>query len=131
MYEITIEKTFAAAHALRLPDGTLEPVHGHNWPVRVTLAADVLDALQTVIDFHDVEKWLDPLLAQVHNKHLNDVEPFRTGGVNPSAERVAWWIATSLQRDITASVHDAAARRFRLVSVCVGEAPGCYATYKP
>jgi 6-pyruvoyltetrahydropterin/6-carboxytetrahydropterin synthase len=123
MYEITISKTFAAAHAIRLPDGSLEPVHGHNWPVDVTVAADQLDAIETVMDFHVLEQAIDQLLTRVHNRHLNDVEPFIKTKVNPTAERVAWWIATEIARSLPAGI--------RMVSVRVGEAPGCSATYRP
>lgn len=127
MYEITIHKVFSAAHAIRLHDGSLEPLHGHNWSVEVTAAADQLDAIQTVMDFHVLEKHLDALLAKAHNRSLNEVEPFTDGrgglAVSPTAERVAWWIATVIDQALPAEV--------RLVSVKVGEAPGCYATYRP
>ncbi len=45
MHEITVSRQFTAAHALRLADGTREPVHEHDWDVRVTVAADELDAI--------------------------------------------------------------------------------------
>src|SRR4051812_27370017 len=35
-FEITTTRTFSAAHQLRLPDGSIEPLHGHNWRVKVT-----------------------------------------------------------------------------------------------
>ncbi|MFG0247922.1 MAG: 6-pyruvoyl tetrahydropterin synthase family protein [Phycisphaeraceae bacterium JB051] len=127
MYQIQIEKNFSASHAIALPDGSLEPLHGHNWPVVVTVQAQELDEIQTVMDFHVLEGWLDELIAKVHNRHLNEVKPF--GGeqgklaVNPTAERVAWWfgseIASRLPQHVT------------LVSVSVGEADGCTAVYLP
>ncbi len=87
------------------------------------MAADQLDAIETVMDFHVLEKSIDQLLARVHNRHLNDVEPFIKTKVNPTAERVAWWIATEIARGLPAGI--------RMVSVRVGEAPGCSAMYKP
>lgn len=125
MYEITIEKVFAASHAIRLGPTLIEPIHGHNWPLRVTVAADVLDAIETVMDFHELEKIVDALIAQVHNRHLNDVRPFGTdaGQINPTAERVAWWFGSEVARRLPASV--------RLVHATVGEAPGCFATWYP
>lgn len=123
MYEITLEKAFAAAHAIRLPDGSLEPVHGHNWPVTLVVAAEQLDEIETVMDFHVLEKSLDAVLAKVHNRHLNEVEPFVGCKVNPTAERVAWWIARQIAPTLPTNA--------RVVSVRVGEAPGCYATYRP
>jgi 6-pyruvoyltetrahydropterin/6-carboxytetrahydropterin synthase len=123
MYEITVSKMFAAAHAIRLPDGSLEAVHGHNWPVDVTVAAEQLDGIETVMDFHVLEQALDRLLARVHNRSLNDVEPFVQTKVNPTAERVAWWLGTEIAGGLPKGV--------RLVSVRVGEAPGCSASYRP
>ena len=125
MYEITVTKEFAAGHAIRLPDDTLEPVHGHNWRVTVTAASEELDGIETVMDFHILEAALQKLLDTVHNKHLNECAPFagKDGAlaVNPTAERVAWWIGQSLISAIKLPV--------KLVSVEVTEAPGCAAKW--
>ena len=123
MYSITIERSFSAAHAIRLPDGTLEPVHGHNWPVEVSVGSVGLDGIETVMDFHVLAAAVDGALAELDNRHLNEVEPFVGTRVNPTAERVAWWIAQRVGRALPAGV--------RLESVRVGEAPGCYASYRP
>ena len=108
----------------------MEPVHGHNWSVKVTVAADELDAMEVVMDFHVLEKAVDDLIAAVNNGHLNHVPPFAAAGpgenelaVNPSAERVAWWIGTEVAPQLPAHV--------RLTCVEIGEAPGCLATYRP
>jgi 6-pyruvoyl-tetrahydropterin synthase len=109
-------------------------VHGHNWPVSVTVAAEKLDAIETVMDFHILEKTLDGLMARVHNRHLNEVAPFAAAAdaknrakhglaVNPTAERVAWWIGTEVVKALPQGV--------KLVQASVGEAPGCTATYRP
>ena len=119
-FEVRISRSFAASHALRLPDGSLEPRHGHGWAVDVTLAADKLDAMDCVVDFHVVEQKLDAILGPWDRQHLNDVEPFRSG-INPSAERVAEAVANGLHFD----------GGVRLVSVEVGEATGCVAIYRP
>jgi len=37
MFEVTVEQTFAAGHALRNYRGKCENVHGHNYRVRVTV----------------------------------------------------------------------------------------------
>ena len=149
MYEITIQKTFAAAHAIRLPDGSLEPVHGHNWLVEVTISAVELDEIETVMDFHMAEQILDAILVRVHNRHLNEVEPFIGCKVNPTAERVAWWIATSMKESLSSwlqkslstsqaadgtmlnrSSHSSGLRGLQIASVRVGEAPGCFAIFR-
>jgi 6-pyruvoyltetrahydropterin/6-carboxytetrahydropterin synthase len=127
MYEIIVESIFAAAHAIRLPDGTLEPTHGHNWPVKVTVAADELDDIETVCDFHILEALVKDAVGSWQNQHLNDCEPFTDGSgglaINPTAERVAWVIAEKITPGLPSNC--------RLVSVSVGEASGCTAMYRP
>jgi 6-pyruvoyltetrahydropterin/6-carboxytetrahydropterin synthase len=120
MFEISTTRGFSAAHALRLYDGSLEPVHGHNWRVRVTVAAAKLDAIGVVMDFHELERLVDAIVAPLHNRHLNDVPPF-SRDLNPSAENVALHVGRSLR------VPD----RVRLVSVEVWETDTNRATYRP
>ncbi len=123
MFEITVEDVFAASHALRLPDGSFEPMHGHNWHVRASVACEQLDAIETVMDFHDLKDRLAAVLEPFRNRHLNDVPPFAEGEVNPSAERVAWWIGTRLSEGLPDGV--------ALTRVTVTEAPGCEAAFVP
>lgn len=96
-FEIRTERHFSAAHALRLYDGSLEPVHGHNWQVEVAVASPVLDAIGVVMDFHELERLVDEVIRPWHNRHLNDVEPFAGGKMNPSAENVALSVARQLR----------------------------------
>ncbi len=95
-FEITTTRAFAAAHQLRLPDGSVEPLHGHNWRVRVTVSAAKLDAIGTVMDFHELERLVDTVTGPMHNRHLNELEPFARE-LNPSAENVAFHVARTLR----------------------------------
>ena len=134
MYEVIIESSFTASHALRLPteggaEGDvprLEPVHSHDWPVRVTVASEELDEIETVMDFHELEAMVAAILEPLRGRYLNEVQPFDRE-VNPSAERVAWHIGTRLVERLAESVGE----RVQLVGVSVGEAPGCTATWRP
>jgi 6-pyruvoyltetrahydropterin/6-carboxytetrahydropterin synthase len=121
-FQISTTREFAAAHALRLYDGSLEPVHGHNWRVRVTVAAPALDPIGVVMDFHELERLVDAILAPLHNHHLNDVPPF-VEGLNPSAENVALHVGRTITRTLPATV--------RLTSVKVWETSTNRATYLP
>ncbi len=93
-FEIRTVRTFSAAHQLRLYDGSLEPLHGHNWRVAVTVSAAELDAIDVVMDFHELERLVDAITGPMHNRHLNDLPAFAK--LNPSAEGVALHIARSL-----------------------------------
>lgn len=118
-FSIRIDRFFAASHALRLPDGSYEPVHGHGWSVGVVVAAEKLDAMDCVMDFHELERQLDAVIKPWDRGHLNDLEPFASG-VNPSAERVAEVIALGVKLP----------EGVWLERVEVGEATGCTAIYR-
>ena len=119
-FEISTIRTFSAAPALRLYDGSLEPVHGHNWRVKVTVAAPKLDSIGVVMDFHELERLVDQVVVPLHNRHLNELEPF-VRELNPSAENVALHVGRSLRLPDNVP----------LVSVEVWETDTNSATYRP
>ena len=121
-FEISTTREFSAAHALRLYDGSMEPLHGHNWRVRATVRAQGLDSMGVVMDFHELERRVDALLAPLHNGNLNELPPFNDG-LNPSAEHVAWHVGRSLAPALPAGVE--------LVRMEVWETSTNRATYIP
>ena len=129
MYEVTISGWFAAAHQLRLADGRLEPLHGHNWQVRVTYAGPRLDAQGLLLDFTALKPRLARVLAELHDRCLNELPAFADR--NPSAEHVAVHIAAALATDTGANVSRVATTEARLVCVEVEEEPGCFARFRP
>jgi 6-pyruvoyltetrahydropterin/6-carboxytetrahydropterin synthase len=94
-FEITTTRHFSAAHQLRLYDGSLEEVHGHNWTVRVTVMAEKLDSIGVVMDFHLLERLVDEIIAPLHNRHLNEARLL--AGMNPSAENVALAVGKAMK----------------------------------
>jgi len=118
-FDVRIRREFCASHQVRMYDGTLEPLHGHNWHTTVTVTADELDAAGFVVDFHALETSIDSVLSRLNNTHLNDAAAML--GLNPSTENVCLAIARQLNVPTPA----------RLVSVEVTEAPGCSAIYRP
>jgi 6-pyruvoyltetrahydropterin/6-carboxytetrahydropterin synthase len=121
-FEISTTREFAAAHALRLYDGSIEPLHGHNWRVRATVRAQGLDAIGVVMDFHELERLVDAWVQPLHNRNLNDLAPF-SKGLNPSAENVALHIGRSLAPTLPKNVE--------LERVEVWETSANRATYIP
>src|SRR5690348_823796 len=93
-FDITATRHFSAAHQLRLYDGALEPLHGHNWKVRVTVSAEKLDAIGVVMDFHELDRMLGQIIKPMHNSHLNDLPAFSE--LNTSTENVALVIGKNL-----------------------------------
>jgi 6-pyruvoyltetrahydropterin/6-carboxytetrahydropterin synthase len=87
MFEVSVEQTFAAGHALRNYKGKCENVHGHNYRVRVTIAGEQLDATGLLVDFLDVKRVMGAAIDYLDHRFINDLAPFDE--INPSAENIA------------------------------------------
>jgi len=118
-FEISTIRRFSASHQLRLYDGSVEPLHGHDWVVKVTAAGQKLDAIGVVMDFHELERRVDKIIAPMDQRQLNGLAAFAE--VNPTAENVAGFIAAKLELPGGA----------RLVAVEVWETPENSAVYRP
>ena len=87
MYELTVESGFSAAHFLVDYDGACSNLHGHNWKVQATIAADHLNELGMVMDLYELEKIVKSCLMQFDHKIINETEPF--SAANPTSENLA------------------------------------------
>jgi 6-pyruvoyltetrahydropterin/6-carboxytetrahydropterin synthase len=122
MYEVTIIKSFSAAHVLAEIGGKCEDLHGHNFKVEVTVAASDLDSTGLLIDFRVFKKWLGEILEDVDHKHLNILPSF--DGINPSAENIAKYICDKMELKVkTAGVN--------VVGVKIWESENATVTYMP
>lgn len=124
MFEVNVEESFSAGHALRGYKGKCENVHGHNYKVRVTLEGESLDAIGLLYDFVNVKKVMKAVMETLDHKFLNDFAPFDT--VNPSAENIARYFYEQTAQQLPAAPHGA-----RLASVTVWETDVTSATYRP
>ena len=94
MYHLMIKKSFAAAHNLINYQGDCENLHGHNWRVEVTVAAQKLDDAGLGIDFKILKKETNRILDELDHKYLNDLEAFKTD--SPSSENISRYLYESL-----------------------------------
>jgi len=90
MFEIVIEETFAAGHALRNYRGKCENVHGHNYRCQVSVQGDQLDSIGLLVDFVELKRVVHGVLDRLDHQWLNDFPPFDV--LNPSAENMAKYI---------------------------------------
>ena len=90
MFEVTVEETFAAGHALRNYRGKCENVHGHNYRCQVTVEGAELDSIGLLVDFVELKKAVHAVLDRLDHQWLNDYPPF--DALNPSAENIARYI---------------------------------------
>ena len=124
MFEVTVDQTFAAAHALRNYKGGCENIHGHNFKVQVVLAGERLDDAGLLVDFIDVKNLMGEILARLDHQNLNETPPFDVK--NPSAENIAEYICTEMTGGL---VNTPVPIRIREVKVWETEIQS--ATYRP
>lgn len=122
MFEVSVEYTFAAGHALRNYKGKCENVHGHNYRVQVTVEGEKLNEAGLLVDFADLKAAIRSLVDRLDHQFLNDLEPFNQ--VNPSAEN----LAKHLSDGISARIKGQGAR---LQAITVWETDTSSATYRP
>jgi 6-pyruvoyltetrahydropterin/6-carboxytetrahydropterin synthase len=120
MFEICVEHTFAAGHALRNYRGKCENVHGHNYRVQVGLAGPELDENGLLFDFSELKSRLRATSEYLDHQFINDLKPFDE--INPSAENIAKFFYDELKSELkTVSVS----------FVRVWETDTSYAVYRP
>jgi 6-pyruvoyltetrahydropterin/6-carboxytetrahydropterin synthase len=87
MFQVSVEETFSAGHALRGYKGKCENVHGHNYRVQISLEGPELDSIGLLVDFTHLKQVLREVIKRLDHQFINELEPFIT--VNPSAENMA------------------------------------------
>jgi 6-pyruvoyltetrahydropterin/6-carboxytetrahydropterin synthase len=98
MFEIWVEHTFAAGHALRNYHGKCENVHGHNYRVQVGITGPELNETGLLYDFAELKKRLRETSEYLDHQFINDLEPFDR--INPSAENIAKFICEEIQKEL-------------------------------
>ena len=124
MFQVSVEESFSAGHALRGYKGKCENAHGHNYKVRVTLEGTSLDSVGLLFDFVPLKQVIHGVIQAVDHKFLNDVAPFDV--INPSAENIAKYFYDEASREMQQSPHGP-----RIASITVWETDVTSATYWP
>ena len=124
MFEVSVEDTFSAGHALRGYKGKCENVHGHNYKVQVVVRGENIDQKTGMLaDFVELKRLLRAISEPLDHVFLNDIEPFTT--LEPSAENIAWYICEKMQKGITQS------NPVEVAEVKVWETDKQFATFRP
>jgi len=123
MFEVTIEETFAAGHALRNYRGKCENVHGHNYRCQVTVEGAELDSVGLLVDFVELKRVVHGVLDRLDHTWLNDFPPFDVQ--NPSAENIAKYIYDEVFEGLKAKTG------IRVESIRLWETDTSLATYRP
>jgi 6-pyruvoyltetrahydropterin/6-carboxytetrahydropterin synthase len=123
MFEVTIEETFAAGHALRNYRGKCENVHGHNYRCQVTLEGAELDDIGLLVDFVELKRVVHGVLDRMDHQWLNEFPPFDV--LNPSAENMARYIYQQVAEGLKVR------EGVRVGLVRLWETDTAHATYRP
>jgi len=99
MFEVSVEQTFAAGHALRNYKGKCENVHGHNYRVQVTVAGERLCANGLLVDFVELKRVMREVIEYLDHRFINDLPPFDV--INPTAENMAKYFYDEVGKRLT------------------------------
>ncbi|MDR3330881.1 MAG: 6-carboxytetrahydropterin synthase QueD [Endomicrobium sp.] len=94
-YKISVTRKFASAHCLREYKGKCENLHGHNWKIKAVFSGSKLDNTGMLIDFGNIKKHMNKIIAYLDHKFLNDIDPFNN--INPTSENIALFIIEQLK----------------------------------
>lgn len=125
MFTIFKDHTFAAAHSIRGHQGECQHLHGHNYRVRVHVAAAELDALGMVIDFADLKTVVGEVVDPFDHRVINDIPPFDQR--NTTAELLSQYVFDEVDRRLAG--RDGG--RARVARVEVWENETACAVYQP
>lgn len=123
MFELTVKKTFEAAHRLPAVGGGCEKLHGHTYGAAVTVEAGAVDETGVALDFRVLKEILSGALAPLDHAFLNEIPPFDK--TPPSAENIARFVFEESARRLKV-----AAPKVRLKSATVWESETASATYR-
>jgi 6-pyruvoyltetrahydropterin/6-carboxytetrahydropterin synthase len=88
--ELVKDFRFEAAHFLpQVPEGhKCRRIHGHSFRGEVAVRGPIDPTIGWVMDFADLKKAVDPIVAQLDHYLLNEI----AGLENPTSELLAVWI---------------------------------------
>ena len=124
MFQVSVEETFSAGHALRGYRGKCENVHGHNYRVRVTIAGPQLDSIGLLVDFTELKRVVREIIAGLDHQFINDLAPFQS--VNPSAENLAKYFYDQVSGNVKGLPPGA-----RVTDAIIWETDTAHAQYRP
>ena len=126
MFEVTVEQTFAAGHALREYKGKCENVHGHNYRVQITVEGEKLNRIGLLVDFVELKRVVREVIARLDHQFINDLEPFTV--INPSAENMAKYFYDEVSSRLDTASSEAPSR---ISQIKIWETDTSIAVYRP
>ena len=123
MFEVSVQQTFAAGHALRNYRGKCENVHGHNYRIEVTVQGERLASNGLLVDFVELKRVMKDTIDYLDHRFINDLEPFTE--LHPSAENIATFFHDRISAGLRTEIP------VRIAEVKVWETDTSSAVYRP
>ena len=101
MFEIEIDRSFAAAHQLKGYEGDCRNLHGHNYGVTVTVVADKLNEIGIALDFKLLKAAVDEVIERYDHRNLSELPEFQE--INPTSEVLARSIYRQMSEKLNTS----------------------------
>ncbi|QDE89748.1 hypothetical protein BHS06_12680 [Myxococcus xanthus] len=102
MHYLSLTGEFKASHAVTFPDGQREPLHTHDWWVRVWVKARALNHWDVIIDFKDLQDIVVRVCRELHDTNINEHPYFKT--VNCTAERITEYVFKQVESGLPEGV---------------------------
>lgn len=126
MFELRVEHSFPAGHALREYVGRCANVHGHNYRVQLAVEGPQLNKIGLLTDFSDLKKALRGVCEGLDHQFLNDLPAFAER--NPSAENLALYFYEQLSESLRSQLEE---NQVRIKEIVVQETDTAWAVYRP
>ena len=126
MFELRVEHSFPAGHALRNYQGKCANVHGHNYRVQVAVRGNRLNDIGLLVDFGELKRTLRAIAEEMDHQFLNDLPAFAER--NPSAENVALHVYEQM---LARMGEELARAGVSITEVTVQETDTAWAVYRP
>jgi 6-pyruvoyltetrahydropterin/6-carboxytetrahydropterin synthase len=128
MHTIFKDFHFAAAHAIRGHTRGCQNLHGHNYRVRVHLAAGRLDGLGMVLDFADLKAIMQEILGPFDHQVINEIPPFDER--NTTAELLSQYVFEEVGKRLSEGAEGTEQDRVKVTRVEVWETETSCAIYE-
>ena len=122
MYELSVKKSFSAAHRLTGYKGPCANMHGHNYGVEISVVSKKLNKIGIAIDLKLLKEYLATVLEPLDHATLNSLPPFTKE--NPSSENLARYVFREMQKRLKG-------KSVKMRKVIVRESEDSYVTYIP
>lgn len=96
LYILRLKTEFSAAHRLVNYPGVCNNIHGHNFKVKIKVAASKLDESGMAIDMLELKQKLQSVVSPYDHTTLNNKAPFNR--LNPTSENLAFTFYNKLKK---------------------------------